>query len=99
MLCLEEMGLGPHLRKPIGDLSGGEQQRVAVARALAGEPALVLADEPTGNLDAAIGDEIGRLLLDYCRRRGALGVIATHNERLAQTCDRILELKDGRINC
>ena len=96
--CLEEMGLGQRLSQRIGDLSGGEQQRVAVARALIGRPRLVLADEPTGNLDASIGDEIGRLLVDYCRRHQAIVVIATHNERLAQLCDRVLLLQAGRLN-
>ena len=96
-ICLQEMGLGRLLHQRIGDLSGGEQQRVAVARALVGNPRLVLADEPTGNLDASIGDEIGRLLVDYCRRQQAIVVIATHNERLAQLCDRVLLLNEGKL--
>ena len=96
-LCLEEMGLGQRLSQRIGDLSGGEQQRVAVARALIGNPGLVLADEPTGNLDGSIGDEIGRLLVDYCRRHQAIVVIATHNARMAQLCDRLLLLQDGQL--
>ena len=96
-LSLQEMGLGQHLGQRIADLSGGEQQRVAVARALVSSPGLVLADEPTGNLDASSGDEIGRLLLDYGRRRQAIVVIATHNERLAEFCDRVLVLRDGRL--
>ena len=96
-LCLQEMGLGQHLRQRIGDLSGGEQQRVAVARALVGKPRLVLADEPTGNLDSSTGDEIGSLLVDYCRRYQAVVVIATHNERLTRICDRVLLLKGGRL--
>jgi ABC-type lipoprotein export system ATPase subunit len=97
VLCLEEMGLGQRLSQRIGDLSGGEQQRVAVARALIGNPGLVLADEPTGNLDSSIGDEIGRLLIDYCRQHQAIVVIATHNERLAQLSDRVLLLQDGQL--
>ena len=97
VLCLEEMGLSHRLGQRIGDLSGGEQQRVAVARALVGTPRLVLADEPTGNLDASIGDEIGHLLVDYCRRHRTVVVIATHNQRLAQLCDRVLLLQDGRL--
>jgi lipoprotein-releasing system ATP-binding protein len=96
-LCLEEMGLSHRLKQRIGDLSGGEQQRVAVARALVGKPRLVLADEPTGNLDASIGDEIGRLLVDYCRQQRAVVVVATHNERLAQLCDRVLLLQNGQL--
>lgn len=93
--CLAEVGLSNRLEQRIGNLSGGEQQRVAVARALVHQPRLVLADEPTGNLDASISEEIGALLVAYCRQRRAAVVIATHNERLAQLCDRVLRLKDG----
>jgi len=78
-------------------LSGGGQQSVAVDRALITEPKVVLADEPTGNLDAAIAEEIGALLANYCRRRQAIVVIATHNDRLAQICDRVLLLADGSL--
>jgi lipoprotein-releasing system ATP-binding protein len=95
--ALEEMNLGTHARHPVSHLSGGEQQRVAVARALITEPRLVLADEPTGNLDAHIGDEIGSLLTSYCRTHQAAIIIATHNERLASTCDRVLHLQEGTI--
>lgn len=96
-LCLEEMGLGQRLNQRLGDLSGGEQQRVAVARALVGRPRLVLADEPTGNLDASNADEIGRLLVDYGHRHQAIVMIATHNDRLARICDRVLLLSDGKV--
>lgn len=82
----------------VGQLSGGEQQRVAVARALVHRPRLVLADEPTGNLDAAIGDEIGVLLADYCHTQRASVIVATHQKRLASACDRILFLHDGRLS-
>jgi lipoprotein-releasing system ATP-binding protein len=82
----------------VGHLSGGEQQRVAVCRALVTRPALVLADEPTGNLDTAIGDEIARSLVSYARETGAIVIIATHNLRLAQICDRTLVLQDGRLS-
>jgi lipoprotein-releasing system ATP-binding protein len=95
-LCLEERGLGRHLNQRVGDLSGGEQQRVAVARALVGIPRLVLADEPTGNLDASNADEIGRLLVEYGHRNHAIVVIATHNDRLARSCDRVLQLREGK---
>ena len=96
--ALQAIGLGDRLTHKIGYLSGGEQQRVAVARALITEPKLVLADEPTGNLDASIAEEIGALLVDYCRQRTAIVVIATHNDRLAKLCDRTLLLEHGCIN-
>jgi lipoprotein-releasing system ATP-binding protein len=95
--ALEEIGLGNRLSHRIGYLSGGEQQRVAVARALVTRPRLLLADEPTGNVDADIGDGIGALLVNYCRAERVVGVIATHNERLARLCDRILVLRDGIV--
>jgi lipoprotein-releasing system ATP-binding protein len=96
--ALEKIGLGERLEHRVARLSGGEQQRVAVARALINRPKLVLADEPTGNLDARIGNEIGAALVDYCRAQRAVVVIATHNERLARACDRILLLKDGQVH-
>ena len=95
--ALQSMKLGERTRHPVSHLSGGEQQRVALARALVKRPRLVLADEPTGNLDAKTGDEIATLLNSYCRRERAIIIIATHNARLAETCDRILILEDGRI--
>lgn len=95
--ALEAVGLNERASYPAGQLSGGEQQRVALARALIRNPRLVLADEPTGNLDAAAGDEIGALLSSYCRASRSIVVIATHNARLAEMCDRILLLDDGRI--
>jgi lipoprotein-releasing system ATP-binding protein len=96
--ALEGVGLGERAAHPVGHLSGGERQRVALARALIKSPRLVLADEPTGNLDEAAGDEIGALLGSYCRTRRAIVVIATHNARLASICDRTLLLEDGRIS-
>jgi lipoprotein-releasing system ATP-binding protein len=95
--ALTSVGLGARVEHRIGDLSGGEQQRVAVARALITKPKIILADEPTGNLDASIGNEIGAALVSYCRRQGAIVVIATHNEQLARLCDRVLSLKDGLV--
>jgi len=95
---LSDVGLGERVQHKIGDLSGGEQQRVAVARTLITNPMLVLADEPTGNLDASIAEEIGSLLGSYCRRQRAIVLIATHNPRLAQTCDRILVLERGSVH-
>jgi lipoprotein-releasing system ATP-binding protein len=95
--ALQAIGLGERLTHKIGYLSGGEQQRVAVARALITNPQLVLADEPTGNLDASIAEEIGALLVDYCRRHGAIVLVATHNDRLAALCDRVLLVEHGSI--
>jgi lipoprotein-releasing system ATP-binding protein len=95
--ALEAIGLADRVSHKIGYLSGGEQQRVAVARALVTEPRLVLADEPTGNLDASITEEIGVLLKKYCHEQQAKVIVATHNEQLAQLCDRRLLLQDGLI--
>jgi lipoprotein-releasing system ATP-binding protein len=94
---LQESGLGDRLDHPVSHLSGGEQQRVAVARALVTEPQLVLADEPTGNLDASIGDEIGRSLVSYAKTCSAIVVIATHSASLAQLCDYSMVLEGGRL--
>ena len=96
--ALEDVGLGDRISHPAGHLSGGEQQRVAVCRALVSRPTLVMADEPTGNLDAAIGDEIARSLVSYGRDKRALVIIATHNRALADLCDRTLMLRDGRLS-
>jgi lipoprotein-releasing system ATP-binding protein len=94
---LAETGLGDRAQHPISHLSGGEQQRVAIARALITGPKLLLADEPTGNLDAAISDQIGQALIDYAHKSSAITVIATHNPTLAHLCDRSFFLEGGRI--
>jgi lipoprotein-releasing system ATP-binding protein len=94
---LERVGLGERLDHRPAMLSGGEQQRVAVARALVMAPALVLADEPTGDLDEATGDTLHALFRAMHRERGLTSVIATHNPRLAAACDRILRLEGGRL--
>lgn len=94
---LHQAGLETRADHPVSHLSGGEQQRVAVARALVTEPKLLLADEPTGNLDAAIGDQIGQTLVEYARKRAAITIIATHSESLARLCDRLLVLEGGRL--
>jgi lipoprotein-releasing system ATP-binding protein len=85
---------------PISHLSGGEQQRVALARALVTHPRLLLADEPTGNVDAAIGEELGKALVSYVRNNGAVAIMATHSPTLAALCDRVFVLEVGktRIN-
>jgi len=95
---LEEFGLGDRFESQIGQLSGGEQQRVAVARALITRPKLLLADEPTGNLDSSIGAEIGHLLVEYAHKNSAIVIVATHNEGLARVCDRVLILEAGRLH-
>jgi lipoprotein-releasing system ATP-binding protein len=92
---LETLGLGHRLDHRPSQLSGGEQQRVAVARALANRPALVLADEPTGNLDEATADRVLDELLHLVRGQGSAALIATHNERLAFRMDRVVRLHEG----
>jgi lipoprotein-releasing system ATP-binding protein len=94
---LGELGLGERLRHKPGELSGGEQQRVAVARAVVMEPQLVLADEPTGNLDAATGERLWDLLFAINERRGTSFIVVTHNERLAGRLPRLYHLAGGRL--
>ena len=92
---LSSLGLGHRLDHRPSQLSGGEQQRVAVARALANRPALVLADEPTGNLDEHTADRVLGQFLELVRGEGSAALVATHNERLAQKMDRVVRLHDG----
>jgi putative ABC transport system ATP-binding protein len=94
---LQRFGLGDRLNNRPDQLSGGQQQRVAVARALMAEPALILADEPTGNLDTRSGDEIAALLRDVTKKYGRTVVMVTHDPRIAAYADRIIFLKDGKI--
>ncbi|MEO5612570.1 MAG: ABC transporter ATP-binding protein [Sphingomicrobium sp.] len=94
---LGALGLGARLDHRPSKLSGGEQQRVAVARALANRPPLVLADEPTGNLDEATADVVFAEFLKLVRKEGSAALVATHNERIAAKMDRILRLHDGRL--
>ncbi len=94
---LGEVGLGGRLDHFPAQLSGGEQQRVAIARALSADPKLLLADEPTGNLDTRTGRAIVDLLFGLQKRRGATLVLITHDEALAARCDRIVRMADGRV--
>jgi len=94
---LGEVGLADRLHHKPGELSGGEQQRVSVARALMQQPDLVLADEPTGNLDSHTGDALFTLLRQLNRSRGTTFVIVTHNDKLSSQADRIVSMQDGMI--
>ena len=94
---LTRVGLVDRLDHRPGMLSGGEQQRVAVARALVNQPALLLADEPTGDLDEGTADAMHELLRDMHREFGLTAILATHNPRLAEQCDRILRLEGGTL--
>lgn len=94
---LAAVGLSERAAHRPGELSGGEQQRAAIARALVHNPRLLLADEPTGNLDAKTGAQVAALLSTLARTRGASVIVATHNEQLARACDRTLALVDGRL--
>ena len=94
---LGEVGLDHRLDHKVGKLSGGERQRVAVARALVLDPPLVLADEPTGNLDPTTGDQVAKLLLEVNRNHGTTLVVVTHNARMAEQLGRTLVLANGRL--
>lgn len=94
---LEAVGLGHRIDHYPAQLSGGEQQRVAIARAVAGRPSIIFADEPTGNLDAATGASIINLLFERQKASDATLVIITHDPALAARCDRVVEMRDGRI--
>ena len=94
---LEEFGLSHRINHLPSELSGGEQQRVAIARALINKPKIILADEPTGNLDSDNSQAMMKLLFDYSKRSNTSLVLVTHDISLAQRCDRIIELKDGNI--
>jgi lipoprotein-releasing system ATP-binding protein len=94
---LDEMGLLERKEHRPGELSGGEQQRVAVARALILEPKVILADEPTGNLDTETGEELFNLLIHLNKEKGITFIIVTHNESLSKRCHRTLRMVDGRI--
>lgn len=97
MDVLEKVGLKERVKHRAGELSGGEQQRVAIARAIVKEPALILADEPTGNLDTETGDLVLDTLTALCARLGATLLMATHSQRSARIAGRVLTMQDGRI--
>ena len=94
---LGDVGLAHRARHTPAELSGGEQQRLAIARALVGEPKLILADEPTGNLDSTTGDAVLELLRALPRQRGAAIVLVSHDARVAACADRVLRMRDGRL--
>ena len=94
---LEDVGLAHRLEQPVTKLSGGERQRVALARALVLDPPLVLADEPTGNLDPATGDEMADLLLEMNRSRGTTLVVVTHSAAMASKLGRVVRIENGRL--
>jgi len=94
---LDELGLSERMHHRPGKLSGGEQQRVAIARALVMEPLMVLADEPTGNLDTKTGGRLFNIIEDINRKKGTTFMIVTHNDSLATRCSRIVRMVDGRI--
>lgn len=95
--ALNAVGLDDKSHKKAKDLSGGEKQRVCIARALVGRPQVIFADEPTGNLDSQTGATVENILLELNKNKGITLVVVTHDDDLAQRCDRVIEMKDGRI--
>ena len=97
MSVLEKLGMGDKTERFANKLSGGEQQRVAIARAMVNSPSLLLADEPTGNLDSENSKKVFQLLLRFAREESTAVILVTHNPEIAEKCDRILRMKDGQI--
>ena len=97
LAALDAVGLADKAKKRAKDLSGGEKQRVCIARAIVSRPEMIFADEPTGNLDTATGETVEQILFDMNRTRGITLVIVTHDAELAAKCDRIVNMKDGMI--
>ena len=95
--ALEAVGLGERLHHHPNELSGGEQQRVAIARALVNDPSIVMADEPTGNLDTKSGDEVMKLLLQLNKERGTTLIIITHDPEIAEQTQRVIHIRDGLV--
>lgn len=95
--ALEAVDLGDKIKSRAKDLSGGQKQRLAIARAIVGRPHVLFADEPTGNLDSATSKVIEDLLFNYCKENNATLIIVTHDEDLAQKCQRVIHIKDGKI--
>ncbi len=96
-LAIEQVGLADKINAPAGDLSGGQKQRVAIARALVTQPRILVADEPTGNLDSENGEVVADLLFELNKRLKTTLIIVTHDEDLAKRCKRVVRLKDGQI--
>lgn len=95
--ALEAVELSDKIKSKAKNLSGGQKQRLAIARAIAGEPAIIFADEPTGNLDSTTGEKVEKMLFDYNKNQGVTLIIVTHDPDLAAKCDMVVNIKDGAV--